>query len=297
MQSVLLPITTIWWREIIRFYRQRSRLFSAIAQPLVFWLLIGSGLNASFRPAGAADETGYIEYFYPGIVVLVLLFTAIFATISVVNDRREGFLQGVLVAPVPRWRIVMAQALGGTTLALGQGVLLLLLAPMTGIRFGVTSLCLSLSVMALLAFGLTNLGLLIAWRMDSTQGFHAIMNLLLIPIWLLSGAFFPSTGVPEWLAWTMKFNPLTYGLAAFRHSLYFDTAATAFGEMPPWTLSLLITGLFCVLTYVGATLTASTETNRRSWVNQPYSSKSLVPFAFQKAERTVRRTYASMAPR
>ena len=257
----LLPITTIWWREIIRFYRQRSRLFSAIAQPLVFWLLIGSGLSASFQPSGAADGPGYIEYFYPGIVVLVLLFTSIFATISVVNDRREGFLQGVLVAPVPRWRIVFAQALGGTTLALLQGLLLLLFTPMIGIRFGVTSLLLSLGVMTLLAFGLTNLGLLIAWRMDSTQGFHAIMNLLLIPIWLLSGAFFPSTGVPGWLAWTMKFNPLTYGLAAFRHSLYLDTTAKAFGEGTSWTLSLLITGLFCVLTYVGATLTASAQTN------------------------------------
>ena len=257
----LLPITTIWWREIIRFYRQRSRLFSAIAQPLVFWILIGSGLSASFQPAGATDELDYIAYFYPGIVVLVLLFTSIFATISVVNDRREGFLQGILVAPVPRWQIVFAQALGGTTLALLQGVLLLLLAPMTGIRFGAASLLLTLGVMALLAFSLTNLGLLIAWRMDSTQGFHAIMNLLLIPIWLLSGAFFPSTGVPSWLAWTMKFNPLTYGLAAFRHSLYLDTTTKAFGENPTWALSMLITGLFCALTYVGATFTASAKPN------------------------------------
>ena len=259
MQSVLLPITTIWWREIIRFYRQRSRLFSAIAQPLVFWLLIGSGLSASFQPAGALDGTGYIAYFYPGIVVLVLLFTSIFATISVVNDRREGFLQGILVAPVPRWQIVLAQALGGTTLALGQGVLLLLLSPIIGIRFGVTSLLLSIGVMILLAFGLTNLGLLLAWRMDSTQGFHAIMNLLLIPIWLLSGAFFPSTGVPGWLEWTMKFNPLTYGLAAFRHSLYLDTTTKAFSEGPPWALSLLITSLFCIFAYVGATFTASAK--------------------------------------
>ena len=227
----------------------------------MFWLLIGSGLRASFRPAGAVNEPDYIAYFYPGIVVLVLLFTSIFATISVVNDRREGFLQSILVAPVPRWRVVMAQAFGGTTLALLQGLLLLLFAPMVGIRFGATSILLSIGVMALLAFGLTNLGLLIAWRMDSTQGFHAIMNLLLIPIWLLSGAFFPSTGVPGWLAWTMKLNPLTYGLAAFRHSLYFDTTANAFGEGPLWTLSLLITGLFCVLTYVGATLTASVQTN------------------------------------
>ena len=257
----LLPITTIWWREIIRFYRQRSRLFSAIAQPLVFWILIGSGLRASFQPAGAVDGPGYMEYFYPGIVVLVLLFTSIFATISVVNDRREGFLQGILVAPVPRWRVVMAQALGGTTLALGQGLLLLLLAPTVGIQVGATAILLSIGVMALLAFGLTNLGLLIAWRMDSTQGFHAIMNLLLIPMWLLSGAFFPSTGAPGWLAWTMKCNPLTYGLAAFRHSLYFDTTVKAFGEVPSWTLSMLITGLFCIVTYGGATVTASAQTN------------------------------------
>ncbi len=261
MQKILLPITTIWWREIIRFYRQRSRLFSAIAQPLVFWILIGSGLSASFQPSGSVNGLSYIEYFYPGIVVLVLLFTSIFATISVVNDRREGFLQGILVAPVPRWRIVLAQALGGTTLAFLQGVLLLILAPMAGIQFGAASLVFTLSVMALLAFGLTNLGLLIAWRMDSTQGFHAIMNLLLIPIWLLSGAFFPSAGVPGWLAWIMKFNPLTYGLAAFRHSLYLDTTAKVFGEGPAWALSMLITGLFCILTYVGATITASTQTN------------------------------------
>lgn len=258
--SVLLPVTTIWWREIIRFYRQRSRLFSAIAQPLVFWILIGSGLNASFQPAGTSAKTGYIEYFYPGIVILVLLFTAIFATISVVNERHTGFLQGVLVAPVPRWGIVLGQALGGTTLALLQGVLLLVLAPLIGIRFGMTALISTLGVMTLLAFGLTNLGLLIAWRMDSTQGFHAIMNLLLIPIWLLSGAFFPSAGAPTWLEWVMELNPLTYGLAAFRHSLYSDTVTTA-GSMPPWTLSILITTLFSILTYLSATFTASAETN------------------------------------
>ena len=216
-------------------------------------------MSASFQPSGSTDGPSYIEYFYPGIVVLVLLFTSIFATISVVNDRREGFLQSVLVAPLSRWQIVLAQALGGTTLALLQGVLLLLLAPMTGIRFGAASLFAALGVMALLAFGLTNFGLLLAWRMESTQGFHAVMNLLLIPIWLLSGAFFPSTGVPGWLEWTMKFNPLTYGLAAFRQCLYLDTTAQAIAEGPAWTLSLLITGLFCVLTYLGATRTASAQ--------------------------------------
>lgn len=260
MLNVFLSVRTIWWREILRFIRQRSRLFSAIAQPLIFWVLIGSGLSASFQPSGISEKQGYIEYFYPGIIVLVLLFTGIFATISVVNERIEGFLQNVLVAPVPRWTIVLGQALGGTTLALLQGVLLLIIAPFTGIKLGVVSLFLSIGVMVLIAFGLTNLGLLIAWRMDSTQGFHAVMNLILIPIWLLSGAFFPISGAPAWLGWFMKLNPLTYGLAALRNSLYFDMSIT-FVDIPKMTISLLLYTVFCLLAYLGAVLTASSQTN------------------------------------
>ncbi len=258
MLSVWLPIRTIWWREIVRFFRQRSRLLSAIAQPLIFWILIGSGLNASFKPVGTSNEQAYTEYFYPGIVVLVLLFTAIFATISVVNERREGFLQHVLVAPVPRWSIILGQTLGGITLALIQGVLLLGIAPFIGIKVGLISLLTTFGVMILIAFGLTNLGLLIAWRMDSTQGFHAIMNLILIPIWLLSGAFFPLAGAPDWLTWVMKLNPITYGLAAFRHSLYLDSHIT-FTELPTLMISILVCSVFSLLTYTGAVLTASTQ--------------------------------------
>ena len=112
---------------------------------------------------------------------MVLLFTAIFATISVVQDRREGFLQGVLVAPVPRWGVVLGQALGGTTLALLQGMLFLVFVPIAGISVSIYSVLSMVGVMFLLSFGLTNLGLIIAWRMDSTQGFHAIMNLHFYP--------------------------------------------------------------------------------------------------------------------
>ncbi len=263
MLSVWLPIKTIWWREIIRFVRQRSRLLSAILQPLIFWILIGSGLNASFKPysksyENTSYEQAYTEYFYPGIVVLVLLFTAIFATISVVNERREGFLQNVLVAPVPRWSIVLGQTLGGITLALLQGVLLLGIAPFIGIKVGLFSLLTTCGIMVLIAFGLTSLGLLIAWRMDSTQGFHAIMNLILIPIWLLSGAFFPIAGVPNWLEWVMKLNPVTYGLAAFRHSLYLDSHIT-FDELPTMIISIIVCSVFSLLTYTGAVFTASTQ--------------------------------------
>ena len=255
LARILLPVATIWWREIIRFLRQRSRLVSAIAQPLVFWFLLGGGLNASFRPSGLPAGINYITYFYPGVLALVLLFTAIFSTIAVVQDRREGFLQGVLVSPVSRSAVVLGQACGGATLALLQGALFLLLSPIIGMALSFASILATIGVMALLSFGLTSMGLMIAWRMDSTQGFHAVMNLILIPIWLLSGAFFPAAGASPPLEWVMKINPLTYGVAALRRCLYLDNLA-AVGEIPRLSLSFVITGLFCVVMYLGAARTA-----------------------------------------
>jgi ABC-2 type transport system permease protein len=256
MGTSMLAVSTLWWREITRFRRQRSRLFGALGQPLVFWLLVGGGLRASFRPPGTPADISYMEYFYPGVIALVILFTAIFATISVVEDRREGFLQGVLVAPVSRSSIVLGQALGGTTLALLQGVLLLLLAPLAGIPLSGWSVVAVIAVLFCLAFSLTNLGLIIAWRMQSTQGFHAIMNVILFPIWLLSGAFFPITGVPLWLAWLMWLNPLTYGMAALRRCLYLPHA-TAAGAVPGLVPSLGVTLLFGAGTLLAAVYTAN----------------------------------------
>src|SRR5262245_46145261 len=139
MNSFYLSIFALWRREIIRFVRQRSRLIGAFAQPLVFWLLLGGGFSASFRPPGTPEGSGYLEYFYPGIILLALLFTAIFATIAVIEDRKIGFLQGVLIAPVSRMSIILGQALGSTTLAVFQGVLLLLLAPFVGIHLNLVS--------------------------------------------------------------------------------------------------------------------------------------------------------------
>ncbi len=253
---IALPVYTLWRREMVRFVRQRSRVTGALAQPIVFWLLLGGGLNASFQPAGAPPGTNYVQYFYPGIIILVLLFTAIFATISTVEDRHQGFLQGVLVAPVPRWAIVLGQALGGTSLAVLQGMLLLLLAPLMGIPLSAASFLSSVGVMILVSLALTGLGLLIAWRMESTQGFHAIMNLILIPIWLLSGAFFPASGAPAPLSWLMRIDPLTYGMAALRHCLYLNRP-TAVGAIPSLAPALGITILFCVAALFAAARTAN----------------------------------------
>ncbi|MBM4256967.1 MAG: multidrug ABC transporter permease [Deltaproteobacteria bacterium] len=255
MRSFWLSVGTLWRREIIRFLRQRSRVIGAFAQPLAFWLLLGGGFSASFRPPGSAEGSGYLEYFYPGIILLALLFTAIFATIAVIEDRKMGFLQGVLVAPVSRMSVVLGQALGSTTLAVLQGVLLLLLAPVVGISLSLTSILSAIGVMFLVALALSNLGLAIAWRMDSVQGFHAVMNLILMPIWFLSGAFFPSAGLPGWFTWIMQLNPLTYGMAALRRCLYF-TSPTAVGPIPALFPSLLVTVLFAVGSFLLASYTA-----------------------------------------
>ncbi len=253
--AAVTAVGALWWREIVRFVRQRSRLVGALAQPLLFWILLGGGFSASFRPPGTAADVGAMQYFYPGIIVLVLLFTAIFSTITVVEDRRSGFLQGVLVAPIPRESIVLGQALGATTLAVIQGALFLLLAPLVGIPLSVASVASVLVVLSTVAFALTSLGLLIAWRMDSTQGFHAIMNLILMPIWLLSGAFFPAAGAAGWLGWIMRLNPLTYGMAALRRCLYLDAPA-AVGRVPSLPASLAVTAVFCGLAFAGATAMA-----------------------------------------
>src|ERR1051325_1565724 len=194
-----LAIWTLCSRELVRFYRQRNRVIGALGSPLVFWLLIGSGMSgvgASFKPFAGHEGMTAIEYLYPGTMALILLFTAIFSTISIIEDRREGFLQSVLVAPIPRMSIVLGKILGGAVLAVSQGLLFLVLAPTVHIWPKPLSLVVVVIVMFLVAFGLTGLGVCIAWKMDSTQGFHAIMNLFLIPMWLLSGALFPASGAP-----------------------------------------------------------------------------------------------------
>jgi len=230
---------TLWRRELTRFFRQPSRIAGAVGTPLLVWVLLGSGFAGSFRLPGAPGMAGpgYLQYFFPGTIVLVLLFAAIFSNISVIEDRHEGFLQGVLVAPVPRSAVVAGKVLGGATLAWLQGVVFLALAPATGLRLSVLSALEAAGILAVLAFSLTALGFAFAWKVDSTQGFHAVMNVVLMPMWLLSGSFFPLDGAPLWLAELMRINPLTYGVAALRQTL-------AGGRVPALSLAVsLLLGL------------------------------------------------------
>lgn len=242
----LLPIVSLWRREVVRFVRQRSRIIGALATPLVFWLLIGSGLGRSFRLTGADSEINFLEYFFPGTVVMIVLFTAIFSTISVIEDRKEGFLQAVLAAPVGRSAIVMGKVLGSATLAVGQALVFLLLAPLAGVPLSLASFAATFAVLLIVAVGLSALGLLIAWSMESTQGYHAIMNLFLMPMWFLSGALFPASGATSWLKVVMMINPLTYGVAAVRRTMYLGTDSVTAG-LPSLTLSIGVSLGFAAL--------------------------------------------------
>jgi ABC-2 type transport system permease protein len=216
--ELLLPAFTLWWREIVRFYRQRSRVVGVILSPVLFWVVIGSGFGKSFHSGGTSQH--YLDYFYPGALVMIVLFTSIFTMMSVIEDRKEGFLLSVLVAPVSRSAIVLGKVLGGTTLATIQGLIFLVFAPFAGIHLTLTMFLLSVVIVFLVSFALTALGFAIAWPMDSTQAFHGIINLFLIPLWLLSGALFPLSSASKWLRILMEINPLTYGVEALRDVLY-----------------------------------------------------------------------------
>lgn len=246
-----LAAGTLLRREFVRFVRQRHRVFGALGQPVIFLFLLGGGLGGSFRNPMIEASQGYFEYFFPGTLLLVLLFTAIFSTISIIEDRKEGFLQSVLVSPAPPWAIVLGKTLGGTALAVGQALIILLAAPLVGIEFHALGWLGVLLAMIVIALGLTALGHLIAWRMDSVQGYHAIMNVALFPMWLLSGAFFPAAGAAFWMRIIMLINPLTYGLAALRHLLYWNKPLMTAG-LPSFTVSVVITVLATAGTLAGA---------------------------------------------
>ncbi|MBI2824859.1 MAG: ABC transporter permease [Planctomycetia bacterium] len=236
---------------MLRFVRQRNRIVGAIGQPVLFWALFGAGLGPTFQLAGAGTDVSYREYFFPGTLALILLFTAIFSTISIIEDRREGFLQSVLVAPIPRWSMVLGKVLGGTVLAVAQGWLFLALGLTVGMKFSLPGVAAAGLFSFVVAFALTALGFVIAWRMDSTQGFHAIMSVFLLPMWLLSGAFFPAES--GWLSWVMWANPLTYGVAGLRRLLYLGENAVAgsgwMAALPALAVCLTVTFAFAVATF------------------------------------------------
>jgi ABC-2 type transport system permease protein len=254
--GVALPAFTLWWREVVRFYRQKTRVIGVLASPLVFWLVIGSGFGTSFRSGGGAGQQHYLDYFYPGALIMTVLFTSIFTMMSVIEDRKEGFLLSVLVAPVPRSAIVLGKVLGGTTLSAIQGLIFLIFAPFTGVHLDLQQIVLVTVVVFLVSFALTALGFAIAWPMDSS---HGIVNLFLIPLWLLSGALFPLNGASGWIRMIMRLNPLTYGVEALRGLLY-PGADTSFPLSSDMATLLLFSLVMFALAFLMANRRARSST-------------------------------------
>ena len=220
-----MPAATLWQRELVRFWRQKSRVLGVVASPLVFWLLMGYGSNDLGR-------------YYSGALVLTVMFSAIFSTISIIEDRREGFLLSMLVSPAPRGSLVLGKILGSATLAWIQGLIFLAFAPLAGVSIRPLELVPVAAAIFLISFTLTGLGFAIAWRMESTSGFHAIMNLLLVPMWMVSGSLFPMATAHGWVKAIMWINPLTYSIALLNHTLRLPNAA------PGALASLVVTAAF-----------------------------------------------------
>jgi ABC-2 type transport system permease protein len=255
--GILVPAYSLWLREIVRFYRQRARVMGVIVSPLLFWIAFGAGFAHSFSPGGSGSSGHSFGYFFPGSLVMIVLFTAIFSMMSLIQDRNEGFLLSVLAAPVSRSSIVLGKVLGGATLAAIQGIIFLVFSPIAGVRATLAGILLAMLDILMVSFALTALGFAIAWPMDSTQAFHAVVNLILIPLWLLSGSLFPASGASGWLHWIMLANPLTYGVDALRNTL-FPAAPTEFGL----GVNLLVTLGFCLVTFAASWAIVNRRTHK-----------------------------------
>lgn len=226
--SALPALAALFRREIVRFLRQPSRIVAAIGTAALLWIVLGSGFAGSFQMAPAAETAhttpgaaavSYSAYLVPGMAAMVVLFASIVAAISLIDDRHAGLLQGVLVSPAPAWAMVGAKVGGCAVLALAQGMLVLVAAPLAGVTLTPMGLLLAAAALACIALGIAGLGLALAWWIDSVQGFHGVMNLVLMPMWLLSGAFFPVESAAGWLGWVMRLNPLTWPTEALRSAL------------------------------------------------------------------------------
>jgi daunorubicin resistance ABC transporter membrane protein len=237
-------------RDVTRFVREKSRVAGALLQPLIFWLVIGSGMSGTFRLPGAT-QVDYLQYFFPGVVVMVALFTAIFTTMSVIEDRHSGFLQAVLVAPGSRASVVLGKSLGATTVAFVQGLLFVLLAPLSGYDLLAVHWPLLIAALALACFALCAMGFCVAWWLDSTAGYHVVMSLLLLPLWIISGAMFPApaSGV---LALVQRANPMSYAVGAVRRALYGGALPTGTGLGGGAALELAVLLGFALVAVAGA---------------------------------------------
>jgi ABC-2 type transport system permease protein len=237
-------IGMVWERELIRFRRSSARIITGLAQPVLFLFILGAGLSRAIGNTGAAGVE-YQQYLFPGVIAMSVLFTSLFSAISIVWDREFGFLREMLVAPVSRTALVLGKAVGGGSVSVAQGLILLLAAPIVDVDLGFVELVQMVGLLLLLAFSLTAFGIVMASRMQRIESFQVVMSLVVNPMLFLSGAIFPLEGLPDWLHWATRINPATYGVDPIRRVVLGDAGAlTINGEIVPiWTEVLVVLAL------------------------------------------------------
>src|SRR5438067_7630337 len=230
-------IAMIWRRDMVRLWRQRSRLLGAVARALVWLFALGFGLRGSL---GTISGFNYEQFVFPGVIAMTVIFSGLMSAISIVYDREFGFLKEVMVAPTPRTTLVIGKCLGGATSSTVYAAVILVFAPLAGVTLTLLGVIGALGAMFLTALALSSLGIAIAVRISDIENFGTIQNFITLPLYLFSGAVFPTRGVPGWLGTILLLNPLTYGINAIRGTLLGYNIATI-----PLDLAVL-----CVFTLV-----------------------------------------------
>ncbi|MDI6859092.1 MAG: ABC transporter permease [Methanocellales archaeon] len=244
--KALQVIYTLWLREMLRFMRSRSRMVGAISMPLMFLIILGPAFGSSLQFRGIPN---YLDFLTPGIIGMTILFASMMGGVSIIWDREFGFLKEILVAPVNRFFVALGKAIGGVTTAMIQGVLMMVIAGMMGVQYvSFYGALLSIAVMFLIGLGFIGLGIALASKIESHEGFQMVISFLMLPIFFLSGALFPIEGLPTWLEYLVYVDPLTYGVDALRACLL---GTSTF----PLTLNLfIITGFAMITISIGAHL-------------------------------------------
>ncbi len=255
MSEIWRGVWVVAYREILRFVGDRARFLSSFAMPLLFLIIFGAGFT---RTIGAlAQGVNYIQFMYPGIIAMTVLTSSLFAGMSVVADREFGFLKEILVAPIGRTGIVLGKAAGGSLVALIQALVMLVLAPILGVKLTPTLVLSLIPVVIILSLGLSSLGVLIASFMQSQQGFQLFVQILIFPLIFLAGVFFPVNNVPAWMEIISKVNPLTYGVDAIRQ-IFLGSAhglgVTVFGHVMTVASEMALVGVLGAFLLLGAVI-------------------------------------------
>lgn len=260
MREVWRGTWVVAYRELLRFVSERSRMLSSFAMPLLFLVIFGAGFTQTI--GALARGVNYIQFMFPGIIAMTVLTSSLFAGISVVWDREFGFLKEILVAPLSRVGIVLGKAIGGTAVALVQALVMLVLAPILGVRLSLGLVLTLIPVVVILSLGLSGLGILIASFMQSQQGFQILIQILIFPLIFMAGVFFPVNNVPLWMEVISKVNPLTYGVDAIRQVFLgsgLGLGVSLFGHTMGLATEVLVVGVLSAVLLSAAVVSFSRQ--------------------------------------